>query len=185
MKSGFKKQLWISVSVIVVAIAAAAVGIYILSGDLDANAQSIIRQKNLVAAQSASVGILASLEGQAPKAATYATAMQMLIPSHDALIGFSTWLNGIAQSDGVTASFSFTGSDTPATLTTAGTDTFSLAVQGSLTAIATFLENIEYQAPGFLLSIDTFSLVSEGGNYTLNGQGRVFSQESAQPGQSR
>ncbi|HEX4104478.1 MAG TPA: hypothetical protein VHZ04_03350 [Candidatus Paceibacterota bacterium] len=176
MKSNFRKQLWLSGGVVVAAIVLATVGLYIFSGDIATNAQKIVEDKNLIADQNAALGVLATLEASAPKAATYLTAMQTLLPTHDALIGFSTWLAGIAQTDNVTASFSFTGNNAPPTASTPGTDSFTLGVDGSAAAIASFLQDIEFNAPGFLLSVDSFSLTSQGTNYHLAAQGKVFSQ---------
>jgi hypothetical protein len=173
----FQKQLWFSISIVIVAVAAAAVGIYLISGQMTATAQKIVTDKNLIAAQSASVGILATLEGEAPKAAAYVTAMQTLLPTHEALIGLSPWLTGIAQKHNVTVSFSFTGTKTAATASTPGIDAFSLGVDGAPADIAAFLEDIEYQAPGFLLSIDSFTLANQGNSYHLSAQGEAFSRQ--------
>lgn len=172
----FQRQLWLSISIVIVAIAAAAVGIYILSGQMTATAQKIVNDKNLIASQSASVGILAALENQAPKAAAYLTAMRTLLPTHDALIGLPAWISNLAQKHNVTASFSFTGNKTAAAETMVGTDAFSLGVDGSPSDIAAFLEDIEYQAPGFLLSIDSFTFANQGSSYHLSAQGEAFSQ---------
>lgn len=176
MKSDFKKQLWWSASVVVVAIVAATVALYMYSGDLSNQEQQIMRANQLAAEQNASVGILATLEGEAPRAAPYLAAFKTLLPTHDELIGFSNWLQNIGAAHHVTTSFSFTGSNVAATNGAPGIDGISLSADGSASDIAAFLQDLEFQAPGFLLSIDTFTLTNQGQNYHLSAQGKLFSQ---------
>lgn len=176
MKSNFKKQLWWSVGAVLAAIVLATVALYMYAGDLASQAQQIMSANALVSKQSAAVGVLATLESEAPRAAPYLTAFNTLLPTHDELIRFSDWLSGIAAAHQVTTSFSFTNSNSAAAADTPGTDGISLSAEGSADNLAAFLQDIEFQAPGFLLSIDSFTLTNQGQDYHLAAQGRLFSQ---------
>jgi hypothetical protein len=175
MKDGFKRQMLLNFGIIFVAIAAATVGLYVLSGDLAAQAQKIIVDKALINKQTAILGILANLKSDAPVAARYADAMKKLLPIHDDLINFPQWLTALGRAHDVSVSFSFRGDNTAATDAVAGTDGFTLGASGSATNLIAFLQDLEVKASGFLLSIDTFDLVGDSGGYRLSAQGRLFS----------
>ena len=175
MKRSFKAQLWISFGVIFVAIVLATVGMYFFSNDLTAQADKIVADRTLIAQQTAVLGVLAELKHDAPRAAQYAVAMGTLLPKHDDLIGFSGWLNSIAQAHKVSSSFSFRGDNVSASPSSPGTDGFTISVQGSAENLVAFLKDLETQAPGFLLVVDSFDLSSTGTDYRTVLQGRLFS----------
>jgi hypothetical protein len=175
MKTSFAKQLWLSSGIILVSVIAAFIGIYLLSGSTSAQADKIISDRTLIAQQAAVLGSLAKLESDAPHAADYMAAMDMLLPVHDDLISFPQWVTMLAGKYSVTVSFSFTGNNVVATPTAAGSDGFSLNADGTALNLVAFLNDLESHAPGFLLSLDSFSLTSDGPNYAFTSQGRLFS----------
>src|SRR6185437_1369944 len=131
MKERFRKQFWLSSSIIALAIVVGVVAIYILSDMVTADAGQIVKEKNSIAGESVAVGVLADLEAQAPKAAVYAAQINNLLPTHDALFGFSSWLSGIGQAHHVTVAVSFTGTNVTAIASTPGTDSFAMNVDGN------------------------------------------------------
>ncbi len=171
--------LWTSVSVIGGAIVVASVALYFLYANLDAEASKIIADKTAVANQSEEVNILAHLESDATKAAPYTAAMQQLLPTHDALIGFPQWLAGIGQAHNVNVTASFQGGTTAATLSAPGVDDFSFLATGALADLNAFLLDAEGNTPGFLVSVDSMELVNQGAAYQLKGNGRVFSRATS------
>jgi len=175
METSFKKQWWLSFSIVLGSMIVAALAVYYISEMLGAQGDKIINDKTLIARQAASLGVLAALEHDAPVAAEYTAAMNKILPTHDDLIGFSAWLTGIGTTHNVSVSVSFTGQNLAATASVPGSDSFSLQATGAASDLTAFLADIETNVPGFLLSIDSFSLVNNGSNYELTAQGRVFS----------
>lgn len=175
MKRNFGKHLLLSSGVVLAAIAIASAALYYLSNDLDAQATKIISDKTLVAQQSAVVSVLASLKSDAVQAAQYAAAMAKLLPSHDELIGFPQWVNALGEKHEVSVSVVFQGNNTAVTASSPGSDGFSLNATGAAGNLVDFLSDLETQAPGFLLAIDSVDLTSGGSGYQLSLRGRVFS----------
>ncbi len=176
MKSGFKKQLWISFGIIGGAIVAASVAVYFLSGDIDAQATQIITAKTAIAQQAATVGTLASLKSDAVRAASYAAVMGQLLLDRDELIAFPQWVATAGVAHNVQVSVVFQGGNTTTTASLPASDGFSLSATGAAVDLAAFLDDIETQKPGFLIAIDSIDLTNNGASYQLSAQGKVFSQ---------
>ncbi len=175
MTHSVKRPLLVSFGMVAVAVGAATYGLYYFSNDITAQTDKIVSDKTLLAQQTAAVSILARLKSDAPQAAVYAAAMDKLLPTHDGLIGFQQWLLDRGRADNVAVSFSYRGNNTPASPGNAGSDGFSLIVDGGGSAIMAFLGDIETKADAYLLSVDSFTLTSNGSSYELSIQGRVFS----------
>ncbi|MGC9968450.1 MAG: hypothetical protein ABSC29_01825 [Minisyncoccia bacterium] len=175
MKGNPRKQLWMSFGIVFGVVVVASVALYFLLSDLDAQAARIVSDKALVAQRVAVVSALASLKSDAVQAAQYADAMNKLLPSHDELIGFPQWIASAGQEHNVSVSIVFRGNNTVATNALPGSDGFSLGASGAATDIVAFLSDLETRSAGFLLSIDSFDLTSNGSSYQLSAQGRVFS----------
>lgn len=171
--------LWTSIGVIGATIAAASAVLYFLYGNLDAEASRIVANKTALANQTEAVTILAHLESDAAKAAPYETAMQQLLPTHDALIGFPQWVQGIGTAHHVSVIASFQGGAMAATPSTPGVDNFTFQANGSFTDLAAFLLDVEGNAPGFLVSVDSMEFINQGSQFQLKGNGRVFSRASS------
>jgi hypothetical protein len=172
----FKKEWWMSGSIIVGTLVIAAAILYILSGDLSGQAGQIVADRAFIAGQNAALSDFAALKSNAANAVPYTNAMQKLLPTHDQLIGFPGWLASQGDVHNVSVSSAFQGTNTPATASAPGSDSFSLSATGAESDLAAFLGDLETKAQGYLLTIDSFELISEGGNYRLSAQGRVFSQ---------
>lgn len=171
----FKKSLFVSIGIILAAIIAASGALYFFSNDLSGKTDKILSDKTMITERSAAVASLAQLKHDAPIAAAYTDAVNKLLPTHDDLIGFPNWIDGLAQAHNVGITVAFTGSNVPANGNLPGTDSFSLTATGALADLAAFLEDIELHAQNFIATIDTFNVVSSGSSYSLSLQGKVFS----------
>lgn len=172
----FKKEWWISGGILLGSILITAAALYFLLSDLAGQAQTIMADRGTIAEQNAVLSNFAVLKSDAVKAAPYMSAMQELLPTHDALIGFPSWMNGVAAAHNVSVTIAFQGSDIAATASMPGSDGFSMSAMGAESDLVAFINDLENQAQGYLISIDSFELVNQGGSYRLSAQGRVFSQ---------
>ncbi len=174
MKNDFGKRWWTSMGIVLGAIVIASVALYFLSNDLTAQADKIVNDQAMLAAQTATVNALAHLKADAPQAAVYAAAMGKLLPTHDNLLGFPQWLVALGQSHHVAVSSAFQGQSAIATAATPGIDGFSMTATGASTDLVAFLRDLEGSSV-FLLSIDSVNLTNNGSAYQLNAQGKLFS----------
>ena len=174
MKDNFKRKLWISLGIIIGSVVLASVGLYILSGSITGAADKVIADRTLVRSQTTALSSLASLKHDAPVAAKYVDAINKLVPDQYALVTFGQWLQVLAGKYGVTTHFSFQG--TPATPApgSAGTAAFIADAEGSVTNLTLFMKDLEAQAPGFLLSLNTFDLTDDGVNSRVIVQGILY-----------
>jgi hypothetical protein len=177
MKNNLGVKLWVSFGVIFGSAALAAVGIYFLVNDITVQTDKIIADKTIVAGQTAALGNLANLKGDAPEAATYQAAMEKVLPVHDDLIGFSQWLTNTGYKRNVVVISAFQGGNVAATDAAPGTDSFVMTATGSLADLSAFLGDVEGGVGGFLLSIDSFDITNDGANYRLAASGRLFSRK--------
>lgn len=176
MKDKFTKQLWISFGIIFGSIIAAAAGLYVLSGSLDTSVAKIVRTRTLLATQAAAVGSLAELKKDAPVAQQYQNAINQLLPDQYGLIGFNSWISGIASNHSVSATVSFQGNPVIPSAGTPGTAAFSMTVTGPISNVTAFIQDIETQEPAYLLSLSSFDLTDDGTTATFTGQGNLYFQ---------
>jgi hypothetical protein len=177
MNAAFNRQLWISLGIIFGSIIVASITIYIFSGNITSAANKIILQRTLVEQQTDALANLAKLKADAPQAERYQVAINQLLPKQYGLVGFREWLDQRSRVHSVSANFSFQGDPTLAGDTTPGSAGFTLSVQASsISTLVSFLKDLESQAPGFLLALNTFDLTNDGSNVGLNGRGALFFQ---------
>lgn len=156
------------------AVVAASIAIYFLTGQIAVITKKIVADRSLIDQQTGSLAVLASLKNDAPEAAKYQAVMEKLLPTQDGLVSFGQWLDGIARADHLSINFAFQNSTVPSTESTAGTVGFTLEADGSLDTIGLFLKDIESRASGFLLQINSVTLVKNDHDYRMNAQGSVF-----------
>ena len=173
----FSRRLWISFSIIFGAIVLASVALYYVSGNLSASADKIVANRTLINQETTGVATLAQLKQDAATAATYQSAMEQLLPTQDGLINFSGWLQKIGNGDQVAVNTTFNPNaispNPPGSVSVAQTMGFSIQAQGSVSALAAFLKDIQSK-PGFFVHINSFDMVSNSGSETLSAQGIVF-----------
>jgi hypothetical protein len=172
----FARRLWISAGIIVASLVIAFFALNYFSGDLAAQANTIVAVRATIQAQTDAVSNLAALEQQAPQAAQYQAGINALIPDQYALVGFSSWFTQEAKKYNVTASASFQGDMVQPTGAAPGTAQFTFDAEGSLSDLTTFLDAVSAKSKGFLVSFTTFDLSADGTNEKITGQGTLFFQ---------
>ncbi len=173
-----KRQLQISIGIIAAAIAVASIAIYFFSNDIAAQTDKIVSDRTRIAEENTAVGILASLKSEAAQAAPYTPVLKSILPTYDKLVGLPQALNTLGQAHNVSVSFAFKGGGTAATTSTPGSDDFSLVATGAPSDLVAFLNDLEAEASGFIIAIDSFDFTSSGTAYLLTAQGRAFSRGS-------
>jgi hypothetical protein len=180
MDTQFNRRLWISSAIILGSIAIASAAFYYISQDISGNVNKIVADRMLINQQTNAVSTLAELKDDAASAQPYQAAMEQLLPTQDGLIGFSGWLQGIGNADQVAVTTTFNpnaiiNNNTPGNPNSAGAMGFSLQAQGSVAAIAAFMEDIQTKS-GFFVQINSFNLVGGSSGDMLSAQGLVFFQ---------
>jgi hypothetical protein len=174
VKDRFAKQLWISGGVILGSIAIATGVLIFLSGEISAQASTIMTDRESIQEKTAAVATLAELEQDVPQAAQYQEAIDQIIPDQFGLVTFPQWLSTLGARYDVTTDAVLQGAATPAAGATAGTAQFSFTADGSPSNLAAFLNDMNSKAAGFLLSLSSFNVVSDGTNQKITGQGILF-----------
>jgi Tfp pilus assembly protein PilO len=173
-KKRFIRQIWISVGVIVGGIAIASGLLVFFSGNISAEADTIVSDRSTVENKTDALANLAKLESEAPQAAQYQSAINQLLPNQDGLVVFTQWISQLGEKYGVTANAAFQGSVVPSAGATPGSAQFSFSVEGSPADIADFLNGMDKKATGFLLTLASFNVTGNGSNETMTGQGTLF-----------
>jgi Tfp pilus assembly protein PilO len=174
VKERFVRQLWISGGVIVVSIALSAGILWYLSNSVSAEANAIAVDRSALANKNTNLANLAELEAAAPQAARYEDAIDQLLPDQEDLVTFTQWLAQVGEKYNVTTDAVFQGSVTPPVGTAPGTVQFSFSAAGSMDDLAAFLNAINEQSSGFLVTINSFTVTSGGSSETMTGEGTVF-----------
>ncbi|HEY5220983.1 MAG TPA: hypothetical protein VIJ29_02440 [Candidatus Paceibacterota bacterium] len=175
VKDRFAKQLWISGGVILGSIAIAVGVLVFLAGEISAQASMITTDRQTIQEKTDAVSTLAQLEAAVPQAAQYQEAITQIIPDQFSLVTFPQWLSTLGARYNVTTDAVLQGSASPATAATAGTAQFSFTADGSPSNLTAFLNSMNATAPGFLLTVSSFDVVSDGANQKITGQGILFS----------
>lgn len=174
MKNSFNRYLWISFGMILGIVVITTVAFYFLVGDITLRSNVISANRALIAEKNNSLVTFAEIKQDSAQAAEYKTAMDKLLPTQKELINFPQWLQNVAVSYSVTANSSFATDMTPASSTAPGTIGFSLTAEGGNDNVISFLRNLESQAPGFLLSFNSFNLSQNGDDAKVVVGGNVF-----------
>ncbi len=167
--------MWISVALIVGGIAALSFALYVLSGDIVTEADKIIADRALIARRAQGIGALADLKRDAILAQSYKDAMTKLLVPQDKLFDFPHWLDGLASSRHVSASFSFDGTQSLPQPNFPGFNGFNLSVSGNnMQDVIDFIKDVEFRTPEFLVDISSFDITKNGDNYSVAMRGRIF-----------
>ncbi len=170
-----KRQLQISIGIIAAAIAVASIALYFFSNNIAAQADKIVSDRARIAEENTALSVLASLKSEAAQAAPYTPVLESILPTHDKLVGLPQALNALGEVHNVLVLFAFKGGGTVATVSAPGSDDFSLVATGSPSDLVAFLNDLEAEASGFIIAIDSFDFASSGAAYILTAQGRAFS----------
>ena len=174
VKKRFTRQLWISFGIVVASIAIAAGAISFFSGSFSAQADVITQDRGEIQKNTDAVTYLSQLEAAAPQAAQYQAAIDQLLPDQYGLVTYTQWLAQLGAKYNVSTNAAFQGSVVTSTETTAGTAQFSFSAKGSPDNLTTFLKGMNDKTSGFLVSLTSFDVTSDGTNETVTGQGILF-----------
>ena len=120
-----------------------------------------------------SLAQLAELREDATKIQVPLIALESLLPTRDELISFPTYVRNLATEHGVSSSFSFSGSETPATPESAGNTRFGLEIIGPYQNIIDFIEVFENGE--LLVKLGSIDISSQGdGAFRGNTGGVIF-----------
>ncbi len=175
VKDRFTKQLWISLGVILVSIGGATGVLVFLTGEMSAQANIIATDRRVIQEKTDAVATLAQLEAAVPQAAQYQAAINQLVPDQYTLVTFPQWLSALGARYSVTTNAVLQGSATQAVSTMAGTAQFSFSAEGLPNNLAAFLDSMNAKSSGFLLTLGSFSVTSDGVDQKITGQGTLFS----------
>ena len=173
-EQNFKEQIWIGGGIIIGSLVIFGVAFYVLAGDIQHAADTITKNRNLIANQSMLINSFSDLKANAAAAAVYQSAMDKVLSTQDNLIIFPTQIDGLARKEGVEVTFSFEGDPVPAEASKVGYVNFSLSATGPLDGITAFMKDIESSAQILLSKIDSFDIAQSGSNYVLSASGEVF-----------
>lgn len=174
MKDDFNRYVFTSFGMIFSATIIAVIAFYFLSGDIITRSEAIAATRLQIAKENNSLVAFAEIKEDSTEAAKYKSAMNKLLPTQTELINFPKWLQNVAATYNVTASFSFAANTALATPTSAGTVGFSLTAEGKNEDAFSFLKDLESRAPGFLLSFDSFNLTQSGSDTKIITNGNMF-----------
>ncbi|MBU6500637.1 MAG: hypothetical protein KGJ89_04260 [Patescibacteria group bacterium] len=174
MQNNFRRELFINFGVIVAVILIFGAVFYWFTGELSSQANQIAADRTLISKRTSAIAVLADLKDNSAQANTYKQAIDKVLVSQDQLLTFPNWLDSLARARQVTLSFSFQGNQTAPQGDSPGYIQFSINASGDLSNIISFIKDVEFQSPQFLVSLDGFSLSGAGSNYSVSLGGRVF-----------
>jgi hypothetical protein len=171
----FARSLWIGFGIIVASIIIAGGALYFFAGDLSANASAIVSAREALDEQNTAVANLASLKQQKTRAAQYQAAMDQLVPDQYGLVTFTQWFVTQGTQHNVEASANFQGSANPSGGDTPGTAPFTFIATGSLADLTAFLDAVGEKSSNFLISFESLNVTTGNSEYTITGNGIIFS----------
>lgn len=174
MKDKFNKYLIFNFGGIFLAIIIAFVAYSFISQDITANTNKFVSDRDLISKQNDALASFSKIKQETAQITPYQTAMDKLLPSQNELINFPDWLQSMAGTYNVVETFSFASGTVQAKDLTPGYVDFSLIVDGASNDAIAFLKYIESSAPGFLLSLDSFSLLNSQQDTKITVAGKLF-----------
>jgi hypothetical protein len=174
VKDQFTKQLWIGLGIVIVSIAIAGGATFFLFDTISSQADAIVNDRLSMQEKTSAVAKLAEFKAEDVQAEQYQRAINQLLPDQYGLVTFTQWLSQLGFKYGVTTSAAFLGSVVPPAGGVAGTAQFSFSAEGSSGDVVAFLYGMNAKAPGFLVSLTSFTVASDGAVEKVTGQGMLF-----------
>lgn len=174
MPTHFRRELIVSLAIMGGSIVVSALVLFLLSRDLQSQAEKVVADRALINQRAAVVAALASLKTDASRAELYKRAMDKILVSQDQLLDFPRWLDGLSRVREIGLTFLFQGSQVAPQGDSPGYIAFSVDLIGKLNNLVDFLKDVEFQSPRFLVSLDSIDLTRNGSDYRILSQGRVF-----------
>ncbi len=169
----FKKRFTIELGISLIIVIALLWGIFFFKGNISDYTRKIVLARNTFSAQTSRILDEASLAGQFNnETQNDLNALYNYIPLYDQLINLNQSLQTLATQYNLTYGFSFAG-EAQKSGNTLGSVSFMLSLGGkSANDLLAFLSSIERFR--YLHSIDSVSVKSGGGNYSMNLKGKVY-----------
>lgn len=175
MKGTIRRFILINTGILAVVLVGGWALLGAIAGRIDGKVQEIAADRVRIASQLQSVDLLSSYRNIASQVSFYKQQMDMLLPTADQLLGFSSYLDGLSRASQVSASFSFQGSQVAPQGSVPGYIGFSLDTNGPLANLAVFFDNLETNNSRYLLHFDSLDTTAVGGGtYRVVAQGKLF-----------
>jgi len=174
MHDHFQRSVIIGLAIIVGALLVFTAAFYFVSQDLSYQADKITEARGYISERTRALESLASLKEDLAQADVYKQAMDRILVTQDQLIDFPRWLDSLARGRQVALSFSFAGDPVPSQGKAPGYVNFTFSVEGSFDELVAFMKDVEFQAPGFLVDLESVNLDMVGSDYKISSGGKVF-----------
>lgn len=144
-----------------------------LGYDVGRNAMAVQETKKQIYSSAHAAGSLASLKADFEKAKNDRLFLESIVPQPEKIINFPRELTVLAKQNNVELAFGF-GTEFESAETTPGFVNFNMVLGGVLVNWLKFLEILEKSR--YLMSLDSFNIVSDGRDYRVSINGKVFTQ---------
>ncbi len=170
----FRNSLLIGTSIIVSSFIVFGVAAYFFSEAITAEAEKISEDRATINRNNQLISGLAEQKTIDPEVQKFTRAINLLLPTKDDLVNFSSWLNGLSRVYNIGVNFSFNGDAVSPEGDVAGFIRFTLNASGNYSDLVNFLRDVEMKDPRYTVSFDGFDLKRSGGDYQAGVSGRVF-----------
>ena len=147
------------------------IAVFVLQMDLDKKLVEIKSQHAALASRTNSLESLATLRGQADKAAPYFSFLENILPPRDQLLSFSKEIEDIARKNNLEFGFTF-GEEKLSSGTQPGQIAFRISATGSYVDVSNFIKSIETSR--YFIDIINVDLTKKGSVYSALINGKVF-----------
>lgn len=175
MQKGFRREIWISITIIMASIAVCSVFVWKLNLDVVSTVQSIVAAREAFATENKRQEILAQLKRDEAEADRGLARMSAVIPEEEQLFGFRQWAKNLGVVHNISASVDFRKN--PGKLSGVSSisyETIGMDLEGRTESLISFLKAVELGADRFLLGIETVEMARGGNGYRMTGSAKVF-----------
>lgn len=144
------------------------IGLFLVGIDTKNVAKEVMETRAELKSRINQLNQLAQLREEARLAQSKMGSLENLLPKRDELFSFPTRVESLADSHGLSISFTF-GNEA------AGAINYSIVVQGPYGEIANFLDSVERDLS--FMSVTNMDINAQGGVYRANISGKVFFDE--------
>lgn len=169
--TGFKKKLFTHGGVFALVVIALGGGFYVASVQVRGVGTGILALKSEMRAARREILEFTELKGGRARGGAALEVLRGLVPKRDDLFAFSAGIQAIARDRNLRSGFSF-GNETPGSNGTPGDVTFNMSIEGSLSNITAFIEEIE--TSGSLIELSQVTISGDGANASARLDGKVF-----------
>jgi len=175
MPSGFRRQIWISITIILTSTAVFGIFTWKLGLDVTNTVQNIVTAREAFATENKRQEIFVQLRSNEAEADRGIARMSAVIPEEEQLFSFRQWAKNLGVVHNVSANVDFKKS--PGKLSGAPSiayETIGIDLEGRTESIISFLRAVELGADRFLLGLETLEMARGGNGYRMTGGAKVF-----------